>query len=619
MAVTVTGPRLAVETCARRLAPLGADPAGDVRGGRDGSAPAMLALDGLGGEVAVEVSWYGPAPLRPRPGSEGAVQALCGLMQVHGRDAGEPQLIGVEVASVAAGLLASQAVLAALVGCRRGAPTPRVATSVLQAGLVLVSHRLAGDSSGQGWNPVAEGPAPGPPFRSADGAWVEIETLDPSAWTAFWQRLGGDTLDVEWAWWLFRPRYFRGRCTLPAGFHEAMAAHSLADLETAAAACGVSLQRVRGYDEVLADPGWWWGHPPVTPTAAAPAPAAPPARGSTTGGGVGLPLAGLRVVESTTRLQGPLPTQLLAQLGATVTRVEPPGGDPFRSVPPLLDEVGSFYRCVNRGKTVVELDLSQPAGRDALCDLAGDADVFIHNWRPGKAAEWQLDADRLAAVNPQLVYAHASGWGERPEARRLVGTDFLVQAFAAVGAGIRADGDPPVPSRALLTDYFGALATTEALLRGLYARERTGCGQQVEGSLLMGAMALQAHVLDGLAAGATTGRRGGRPPPAWFAGRFATADGPLWITAADAAARRRLAVVCGAEEGDRAAVERRLRAEPTAVWEARLAEAGLACAPVCTDLGALPAEPRLAGLCEPLAAGAAVPANPWQLDASTGG
>lgn len=613
--IRVAGPTLAVQTCARRLAALDPDAATRVTETAPGSATLPLEwADGPAGPpLAVDCTWYGGADVDARPGSEPVVQALSGLMAAHGRDDDGPRRLGLEVAGVAAGVLTAHGVLAGLIGRARGVEVDGIETSVLRAAATLMSHRVASDSSGTEWVPVPDGPAPGPPFRSADGHWVEIETLDPSAWRAFWERLGAGACDLDGAWRRFRPRYFRGTCTLPAGLHEACAAHPLAELAHTARLTGVSLSPVRDYDEVLDEPGHTWGHPPVAPL---PGGAAPPRRAPADATG---PLAGLRVVEATTRLQGPLPTLLLAHLGAHVVRVEPPGGDWFATVPPLLDDVGSFYRTFNRGKEIVELDLSGAAGRRALRELVADADVFVHNWRPGKATEWELDADDLAGVNPGLVYAHASGWGERPEAARMVGTDFLVQAYAGVGAGLRPQGEPPLPSRVLLTDYLGALNTAEALLRGVYERERTGVGQRVEGSLLAGAMSLQAHVLDDLVAAREQGRCRGRPVWGPLDRPVATADGALVVDVASGDDLHRLADACGAAPSNagRHALERavieRLAAGAAADWERGLTAVGLAAATVTTDVAAMPGDPRLAPLFEPLAAGAAVPASPWRL------
>lgn len=611
--IEISGPALAVRTLARRLAPLGARPS---RGAGYGG----LALDwdgpGAGGSpLEMGLSWYGQAPIADRPGSEAVVQALSGLMAVHGRDTGGPRRIGLEVGSVAAGILAGHAALAAMVGRSRGVPVDCVESSVLEAALLLVSHRVAADSSGTEWVPVPPGPAPGPPFRSADGRSFEIETMDASVWRAFWERLGAGNADLALAWRQFRPRYFRGTCTLTPGLHEATASRPMAEIAAVASATGVSLCPVREYDEVLAEPGASDGYPRIQAL-----PGADRSRSADphTPAGV-LPLSGLRVVESTNRLQGPLAGLLLQMLGATVVRVEPPGGDLVRTVPPLLDGTGSFFLSFNRGKESVELNLRKPAGRDALIDLVADADVFLQNWGPGRAAKWRLRAEDLAAVNPRLVYTSASGWGDLPEMASVLGTDFLVQAYAGVGAGITPEGETPVPSRALLTDYAGALNTCEAALSGLYQRESTGRGQQAGSSLLDGAMSLQAHVLEAITTGSEKGRRTGRPVWGLLDRPLPTADGTLVVSVEDDNDMRRMCRACGVDPDNagRGGVERllaeRLAGGSSRHWEQRLTEEGVASAEPCTDPGALPDDPRLAGFFEPLAGSASIPRAPWRL------
>lgn len=596
---------LALETCARRLAPLELQVAGDDAGLtlRDGHC-----------EVRVEVDWHGPAALGGRAASEGTVQAMSGLMLVHGRDAGGPRRLGLELASVTAGILAAQAGLAALVGQARGGAVDRVETSVLEAALLHVSHRLAAATAGGEWVPVPAGPAPGPPFRSSDGHWLEIETLDASVWREFWTRIGAGDADLQRAWRLFRPRYFRGTCTLPPGLHEAMRARSLADLEAAAGDCGVSLIPVRTYDQVRVDPGFSAGYPEVAEVETR-----VPERLPSLPEQSALPLAGIRVIEASSRLQGPLAGRLLQLLGAHVVRIEPPGGDLSRSIPPAVGDAGSFFLAFNRGKEFVELDLARDPDRARLRELAAGADVFLHNLRPDKAAEWGVDSAGLRDVNPALVHVQGSGWGMPPAVTGLVGTDFMVQAYAGVAAGISPAGRPPLPSRALLTDYMGALSTAEAALFGLYRRARDGLGQTAGGSLLAGGMALQAHVLDGLETGRENGRRDGRPVWSRLDEPLATADGLLALSAPSEDVLHRLCAACGVEPvaGEaRACVEarisERLAAQLTGDWEERLAAEGIPCAAVCIDLARLPADPRFAGLFEPLGDTAWAPVSPWR-------
>src|SRR5439155_19481455 len=160
MSLSRTDPQLAIDTCARRLGFL---------------------LDGLGPRHQADrrISWHGPARFSPdRPGSEACIQAICGLMEVNGRDRGVPRRLGLEVASVAAGLLAAQGTMAADIAGLRGQPVPVMHTSVLQAGLLLLSHYFVVATGLGDAVPGPPLPAPGPPFRSADGRSFEIETLD---------------------------------------------------------------------------------------------------------------------------------------------------------------------------------------------------------------------------------------------------------------------------------------------------------------------------------------------------------------------------------------------------------------------------------------------------------
>jgi len=541
-------------------------------------------------------------------------------MAVHGRDEGRPRRLGLEVGSVATGVLAAQAVLAAEIGRARRRPVARVETSVLQGTLLLLSHYLAAATAVGDVVPPSAGTAPGPPFHTGDDEWFEIEVFDAEAWKGFWLRLGAPGEELGRAWTAFRARYYRGTCRLSPGLHAAARAHTVSEAAAAAEAFGVSLCRVRGYSEVLDDPGPTAGDPSTprdiaaagTPATGLPAAGVRPAES-------GLPLEGLRVVEATSRMQGPLAGLLCQMLGAEVVRVEPPGGDVGRMVPPFAGDTGSFYLCFNRGKSAVEVNLAKPDGRRELADLIGDADVFLHNWRPGKAAEWGLDSDDLAPRSPGLVYVQASGWGGRSEDRRLIGTDFLLQAFTGAAHGLCPDDEAPVPTRVLLADFMGALVTCEGILGGLYRREESGRGGRVETSLLQGAMALQAHVLDGVATGVEAGRRAGRPVWGPLDRPLECPDGTLVVSIEDDDAFMRLSELCQVDldDGPRAMTEARLaehlQAGPAAKWEELLDEAGVPCAVASTDLSAMHVDPRFSPLFEPLSESCFAPASPWTL------
>lgn len=590
MSLSLTGPQLAVETCRRRL----------------------RLLDGFGPSRPddARICWYGPARVpADRPGSEATVQALGGLMEVNGRDSGTPVRLGIEAASVAAGLLAAQGILAAGIAGDRGHPRS-VHTSVLQAGLLLLSHYFVVATGLGDAVPGPPLPAPGPPFRSADGYWFEIETLDAEPWRDFWTLLGAADADLGRGWTVFRWRYERATCSLPVGLHEAAARCSLAELRRVAADAEVSLMPLRAYTDVLAVPGLGAAHPTVRSRhGGGPCPNPPGDRRETAASRASdadLPLAGFRVVEATSRIQGPFAGMLLRMLGAEVTRVQPPEGDYGRAALGL-----------HRGKDTVRLDLGAASGRSHLVDLMAGADVFLHNWRPGKAAEWGLEFDDLAPRFPRLVYANASGWGGQPEAHHLVGTDFLVQAYAGLGEGLNPQGEPAFPSRMILSDLFGALVGAEGVLAALSRRERDGCAWEVRSSLLAGAMALQAHVLEGFASGQERGRRGGRPVWGPLDHPVPTADGTLVLSAEGDDALRRASEACGLSTGatrrvdDEERLAARLGGGPARTWEDVLLAAGVPCAVACEDLAAIPADPRFSELFEPVGIGGLAPRSPW--------
>ena len=616
MDLILSGPELAVTTSARRLAAWTATPRQTISDAGPLGAPVTMGLRVPGdGEVQAGISWHGPASLGDRPGGEAAVQAMSGLMHLHGRDAGVPRRIGLEVASVTGGILLTQAVLAQLVASSRGAGQAPVETSVLDGALLLTSHYIAAATCRDrgDWPAPPPGPDPGPPFRSADGHWFEIETLDPGAWQQFWRSLGAGGADMSTAWIHFRSRYFRARCRLPTGLHAATRRHSLAAIRAAAVSSRVSLVTVREYPQVLADTDLVCERAGVEAMAGA---MPPPSQAGSSAPRTALPLDGVEVVEATSRIQGPLAGLLLQMLGAHVVRIEPPGGDPIRLVPPYAGDDGYFHAAFNHGKDAVELDLGSPAGRRALLDRLAQADVFIHNWGPGRADRWGLGAADVAARSPRLTYVEASGWGSAERNRHYVGTEFLVQAHAGMGAGVNPQGEAPAPSRVLLVDCLGAMVACEGALAALWRAATTGCGQRVDASLMAGAMSLQTHVLEGIRAGAERSRCHGRPVWGPLQQPLETADGRIAVDVAsddDVAGLGRLLGTSPARgiSVDHAMTER-FRDRSVSEWEGILSGAGLSCAAVCSDLAVLPADPRLAVLFEELPGGCRVARTPWR-------
>lgn len=203
------------------------------------------------------------------------------------------------------------------------------------------------------------------------------------------------------------------------------------------------------------------------------------------------PLEGIRVVEAATLFAAPLAGMLLGDYGADVVKIEHPRRpDPARSHGPSKDGAGLWFKALARNKRLVTLDLSQPAGRDLFLTLAERADVVLENFRPGTLERWGLGPDELAAVNPRLVLARVSGFGQTGPYASRPGFGTLAEAlsgFAALNG--EPDGPPLLPPLAL-ADGVAALATAFAIMVALRARGQTGQGQVIDTSLVEPLMTL---------------------------------------------------------------------------------------------------------------------------------
>ena len=194
------------------------------------------------------------------------------------------------------------------------------------------------------------------------------------------------------------------------------------------------------------------------------------------------PLAGVVVVDLTSYIAGSYGAMMLADMGASVIKVEGLEGDPFRELP-------GFYGW-NRGKRSLAVNLKHPDGRAIVHRLAARADVVMENMRPGVVERLGVDYAALSALNPRLVYSSVTAFGADGPYRDRPGFDPLLQAEGGVMA-TQGFGGPPVYLRIAPTDYFTASLACQAVLAGLFARERTGAGQHVSTSLLQGVIALQ--------------------------------------------------------------------------------------------------------------------------------
>ena len=194
------------------------------------------------------------------------------------------------------------------------------------------------------------------------------------------------------------------------------------------------------------------------------------------------PLTGVRIIDLTTVVMGPFATQILADLGADVVKVEPPEGDVLRHIAPMRHPgMGHIFLHHNRNKRSIVLDLKRPAGREALLRLARAADVLIYNVRPQAMRRLRLAYDDVAAVNPRIVYVGAYGYSESGRYAGQPAYDDLIQGMAAlpsIFADAGADRPRYVPTA--IADRITGLAAVNAVTAALFCRERTGKGQAVE-------------------------------------------------------------------------------------------------------------------------------------------
>ena len=191
-----------------------------------------------------------------------------------------------------------------------------------------------------------------------------------------------------------------------------------------------------------------------------------------------LPLAGIRVLEFTHMVMGPTCGMILADLGAEVIKVEPPGGDKTRTLPGL--GIG-FFRSFNRNKKSVVLDITSPAGRETAVELIGTCDVVLENFRPGLMTDLGLDYETLASKHPRLIYVSHKGFLPGPYEKRLA-LDEVVQMMGGLSYMTGPVGRP-LRAGTSVNDIMGGMFGAIGVLAALRERERTGHGQEVQSAL----------------------------------------------------------------------------------------------------------------------------------------
>ena len=241
------------------------------------------------------------------------------------------------------------------------------------------------------------------------------------------------------------------------------------------------------------------------------------------------PLHGIRVLDLSAYIAGPYGCTLLADQGADVLKIEPPGGDNLRQYPSTLPSESRAFLGVNRSKRGMVLDLKDPADHAVLLRLVREADVLVHNFRPSVPKRLGIDFDQLSAINPRLIYCAVTGYGESGPMRDKAGYDQVLQTMTGMCALQGKRGGPPEIIYGSVVDYYAAALLAAGVSSALYERERSGLGQFVGVSLLRAALTMQSARLiwaDGESLDIGRDMRSGG-----VTGIHPTADGHIYISA----------------------------------------------------------------------------------------
>jgi crotonobetainyl-CoA:carnitine CoA-transferase CaiB-like acyl-CoA transferase len=310
-------------------------------------------------------------------------------------------------------------------------------------------------------------------------------------------------------------------------------------------------------------------------------------------------LDGIRILDFTQMMLGPYATQMLADFGADVIKVERPEGEWERTLPMMggfVDGESAAFLAMNRNKRSLALDLKAPGVRDALLAIGAQSDVVVENFRPGVMDRLGLGYEDFRAVRPDIIYCSGSGWGQDTPLARLdrPGQDLLIQAMSGLAAATGRAGDPPTPAGTSIVDHATAMSLAVGILAALVARSTHGVGQRVEVDLYSTAIAMQCQEISALVnLGTDWTRSAAGIGGAWLNapfGLYEASDGWFALSMAD------LGQIAGVFDDpsiadldpwvDRDEVKRRI--DRVAIggtvdgWVAALLEAGLWSAPVRT-------------------------------------
>lgn len=324
-----------------------------------------------------------------------------------------------------------------------------------------------------------------------------------------------------------------------------------------------------------------------------------------------LPLAGMRVVDFTKVLAGPLCTQYLSDLGADVVKVEPIGeGDDTRKWPPFEDGEGTIFLAVNRNKRSIALDLKAADGMMACRRLLENADVVIESFGPGVAERLGIGYDAVCAIKPDIVYCSISGYGTKGPLRDGKGYDLIAQAFTGMLSVTGEPDGPAVRSPFSPVDQGTGMNAAIGILGALLRRTGSGCGARIDVSLFDTAVGYLGYFLQGFWQRGTEPQRAGSGHESLCPYKaFDTSDRPVILGVANDGLWRAFCDVAGVPELSRderfatgadrvrhrkdceAIVAELMRRHTRAEWMERLQARGIPCSPV-HSLGELSAHPH---------------------------
>lgn len=262
-------------------------------------------------------------------------------------------------------------------------------------------------------------------------------------------------------------------------------------------------------------------------------------------------LGGMRVLDMSRVLAGPFATQIFADLGADVIKIEHPirGDDTRTWGPPFVQGESAYFMSVNRGKRSVAVDLKTEAGQRIIRELAAKSDVLIENMKPGDMARYGLDYEQLSRIHPGLVYCSITGFGETGPMSHLPGYDFAVQAMSGIMSMTGVPDGEPMKVGVAWIDILTGLYAVIAIQAALRVREATGAGQHIDLSLWDVGLAAMANLAGAyLASGEEPARHGNAHAQIVPYDLFATADGYIVIAVGNDAQFVRFADVIGSPE-----------------------------------------------------------------------